>query len=221
MSLCAVAMAKPTATTVLPKRLACCDLLPANARPIRMLPLNELIEQCLNGNAGAENELYARLAPLMFGVCLRYAPNAVEAEDVLQEGFMKMFLHLESYRGQGPLEAWVRRIMVHTALERYRKKALLTVDAPEEDGEELQVPAPAFDDNLSAEMLLELIQALPPGYRLVFNLFAIEGYSHKEIAERLHISEGTSKSQLARARRILQEQVNRLYGFKPHQQQEG
>jgi len=184
-----------------------------------MRPLNELIRECLKGRAEAENELYERLSPPMFGVCLRYAPNSTEAEDILQEGFMKMFLHLESYRGQGPLEAWVRRIMVHTALERYRKKALLTVDAPEEDGQEWQVPAPAFDENLSAETLLELIQALPPGYRLVFNLFAIEGYSHKEIAERLHISEGTSKSQLARARRILQEQVGRLYGFKPHEQE--
>jgi len=127
---------------------------------------------------------------------------------------------LGSYRGQGPFEAWLRRIMVHTALERYRKKALLTVESSEDETIDAQAEAATFDDSLTTEALLELIQALPPGYRLVFNLYAIEGYSHKEIAERLHISEGTSKSQLARARRILQEQVARLYGFKS-QQNEG
>ena len=185
-----------------------------------MLSLNELILECLKGKAGAENELYDRLSPLMFGVCLRYAPNASEAEDILQEGFMKMFQHLGSYRGQGPFEAWLRRIMVHTALERYRKKALLTVESSEDETIDAQAEAATFDDSLTTEALLELIQALPPGYRLVFNLYAIEGYSHKEIAERLHISEGTSKSQLARARRILQEQVARLYGVKS-QQNEG
>ena len=110
--------------------------------------------------------------------------------------------------------------MVHTALERYRKKVLLTVENSEDETIDAQAEAATFDDSLTTESLLELIQALPPGYRLVFNLYAIEGYAHKEIAERLHISEGTSKSQLARARRILQEQVSRLYGFKS-QQQEG
>jgi RNA polymerase sigma factor (sigma-70 family) len=185
-----------------------------------MLPLNELVRECLRGSGSAENELYDRLSPLMFGICLRYAPNATEAEDILQEGFMKMFQHLGSYRAQGPLEAWVRRIMVHTALERYRKKVLLTVENSEDETIDAQAEAATFDDSLTTESLLELIQALPPGYRLVFNLYAIEGYAHKEIAERLHISEGTSKSQLARARRILQEQVARLYGFKS-QQQEG
>ena len=145
----------------------------------------------------------------MYGVCLRYAGSAEEAEDVLQEGFIKVFNKIGSFRGDGSFEGWIRRIFVNTAIEYYRKKIYLQpITEYEEDtleGKYLSVL-----DKLEEKDIIQLVQQLSPGYRTVFNMYVIEGYSHKQIAEALGISEGTSKSQLSRAKQILQDMVKQF-----------
>lgn len=141
----------------------------------------------------------------MFGVCLRYASDYDEAQDLLQEAFIKIYTKLKQYKGKGAFEGWIRRIVVNTALERLRSKIFT-----EEIGEAVKFEFSHSDDlisNLSTQELMKMVQELSPQYRTVFNLYAIEGYNHKEIAELLNISEGTSKSNLSRARVILQGKV--------------
>ncbi len=136
-------------------------------------------------------------------VCLRYAPTTFEAEDIVQEGFIKVFSNIQHFKRDCPLEYWIRKIIVNTALKHLRQKSLLTVSHESEEVENLS----SGDYNLndySMDELLSIIQSLAPRYRMVFNLYAIEGYNHKEIGEMLGISEGTSKSQYSRARAILQ-----------------
>jgi RNA polymerase sigma factor (sigma-70 family) len=156
-----------------------------------------------------QQELYNRFAPKMYGVCLRYASNAEEAEDILQEGFIKVFKKIESFRGDGSFEGWIRRIFVNTAIEHYRKKIYLQ---PITDVEENTVEGNYLNvlDNLAEKDIIHLVQQLSPGYRTVFNMYVVEGYTHKQIAEVLGISEGTSKSQLSRAKMILQEMVKKF-----------
>jgi RNA polymerase sigma-70 factor (ECF subfamily) len=154
-------------------------------------------------------ELYQQFAPKMYGVCLRYAGNAEEAEDILQEGFIKIFNKIGSYRGDGSFEGWIRRIFVNTAIEHFRKKTYLQplteVEENTMEGKYLSVL-----DNLAEKDIIQLVQQLSPGYRTVFNMYVVEGYTHKQIAEALGISEGTSKSQLSRAKQILQDMVKRF-----------
>ena len=156
-----------------------------------------------------QQALYHRFASKMYGVCLRYAGSAEEAEDVLQEGFIKVFNKIGSFRGDGSFEGWIRRIFVNTAIEYYRKKIYLQpITEYEEDtleGKYLSVL-----DKLEEKDIIQLVQQLSPGYRTVFNMYVIEGYSHKQIAEALGISEGTSKSQLSRAKQILQDMVKQF-----------
>jgi RNA polymerase sigma-70 factor (ECF subfamily) len=156
-----------------------------------------------------QQELYNRFAPKMYGVCLRYASNAEEAEDILQEGFIKVFKKIESFRGDGSFEGWIRRIFVNTAIEHYRKKIYLQ---PITDTEENTVEGNYLNvlDHLAEKDIIHLVQQLSPGYRTVFNMYVVEGYTHKQIAEILGISEGTSKSQLSRAKMILQEMVKKF-----------
>lgn len=150
--------------------------------------------------------LYHRYAPKMYGVCLRYASCADEANDMLQEGFIKIFSRINSYRGDGPLEAWMRRIIMNTAIEHLRKKTYMQpITETEEDT--IEDNDLSVLDTLSQKDIINLIQTLPTGYRTVFNLKELEGHTHKEIAKLLDISEGTSKSQFSRARMILQEKV--------------
>jgi RNA polymerase sigma factor (sigma-70 family) len=175
--------------------------------------LDQLIEGCRSGNRKAQELLYKQLASKMLGVCIRYSKDRYEAEDILQVAFVKMFEKIKDYKGEGSFEGWVRRIMVNTSIEFYRKSLRMfpVVDmeyAPEKAIEENQL------SRLNMNDLLGLIKQLSPGYRVVFNMYAIEGYSHKEIAEQLNISEGTSKSQLARARAILQENILKMEGRK-------
>ena len=169
--------------------------------------LTELITGCQSGKRKAQEMLYQLFASKMLGVCMRYATDKMEAEDMLQNGFIKVFGKIKDYRGEGAFEGWVRRIMVHAAIEYYRKnhKMMQLVDMGLA-GEEQSVHAVAAN-SLEAKDLLAMIQTLPPGYKLVFNLYALEGYAHKEIAAMLGISEGASKSQLSRARTILKEMV--------------
>jgi len=156
-----------------------------------------------------QEALYQRYAPKMYGVCLRYAGNAEEAEDILQEGFIKVYNKMSSYRGDGSFEGWIRRIFVNTAIEHFRKKIYLQ---PITEMEENSVEGKYLSvlDNLAEKDIIQLVQQLSPGYRTVFNMYVIEGYTHKQIAEAMGISEGTSKSQLSRAKQILQDLVKRF-----------
>lgn len=141
-------------------------------------------------------------------VCLRYAPTSFEAEDIMQEGFVKVFSNLQNFKRDCPLEFWIRRIMVNTALKLLRQKSLLTVS--HESDEAVNIYSDKVNlSGYSMDELLGMIQSLAPRYRMVFNLYAIEGYNHKEIGEMLGISEGTSKSQYSRARVILQSMLSR------------
>jgi RNA polymerase sigma-70 factor (ECF subfamily) len=151
------------------------------------------------------------LAPKMFGVCLRYSKDYTEAEDNLQEGFIKVFTYLKNFRHEGSLEGWVRRIMVNVSLEKFRKQNVMY---PVEDINIYDSKNFSNDtiEKITASELIELIQELPPRYRMVFNLFVLEGMNHKEISDMMEISEGTSKSNLARGREILKRKVTELYG---------
>lgn len=175
-----------------------------------ILPESQLIKACLRGEASAYEDLYRRYAPKMMVVCKRYVGDYEDAKDLLQEGFMKVFQELHRFRNEGSFEGWIRRIMVNVSLEHYKK-----IVKPNHQLEDITLlndhSQPATDQNiesqLSADELLLLVQALPPAYRMVFNLYVFEGFKHHEIAKLLGIGEGTSKSNLQDARRILQKKI--------------
>jgi RNA polymerase sigma-70 factor (ECF subfamily) len=173
--------------------------------------LKKIIDKCVSGDARAQTELYRLFAPKMFGVCLRYAKDSAEAEDNLQEGFVKVFTYIKGFKHEGSFEGWIRRIMVNVSLEKFRKQHLMY---PVEDVAvyEKHNYSDSILDKIMAEELIELIQQLTPRYRMVFNLYVMEGMNHKEISEEMKISVGTSKSNLARAREILKSKVRELYG---------
>lgn len=151
--------------------------------------------------------LYKYFAPKMYGICLRFAGNEMEADDILQEGFIKIFTKIKEFRNEGSLEGWIRRTIINTAINHYRKNLRY---AKFQDIDDLEVPISNEEniyDKLSKEELVKLVQELPNGYRTVFNLNVLEGYTHKEIGKMLNISDNTSKSQLTRARSILQKKV--------------
>ena len=180
-----------------------------------MSEIKEIIKGCLAGNRRDQELLYRRHAAKLYAVCLQYSGNNEEARDILQEGFIKIFENLDSYKHEGSFEGWMRRITVNTALEKFRSRnSLYRVDdidlVPEPDAE----PDNQDYAGLEAADLLDIIMELPPKYRMVFNLYAIEGYSHKEISEMINISEGASKSNLSRARVILQRRVGSYTGMK-------
>ena len=175
--------------------------------------IDDLMEGCKAGNRTMQEALYAQTSSKMLAVCMRYAKDQMEAEDVLQVGYIKVFQKVKDYRGDGSFEGWIRRIVVNTAIESYRKNLRAMNIVPIEDAYEQ--PSTGFDfSRLGMQDLLKLIQNLADGYRVVFNMYAIEGYSHKEIGETLGISEGASKSQLSRARAILKEQITKMEGIK-------
>lgn len=176
-----------------------------------MLSDEEIIDGCLQGKARFQKLLYRKFAPTMFGVCKRYFNSSDQAEDALQEGFIKVFGKLSDFRREGSLEGWIRRIMVTTSLNYHRnnRKHYFLEDVEDlHDGSE---DVMFNEDTFTRDDLLKTLQGLPPGYKLVFNLFEIEGYSHKEIADMLDISVNTSKSQLSKARRVLQRKLLALY----------
>jgi RNA polymerase sigma factor (sigma-70 family) len=163
----------------------------------------ELIQDCLKNDRKAQRIIYEKYAGRMYSLCLRYVKEMDEAEDVMINGFMKVFDKLIYFKGEGSFEGWIRRIMVNEALMFIRKnKAMyLVVDIEKAD---MEPDYHFLDVNLEVEDLMKMVNNLPIGYRTIFNLYAIEGFSHKEIAEQLNISENTSKSQLSRARTLLQ-----------------
>ncbi|MCA5006033.1 RNA polymerase sigma factor [Sphingobacterium bovistauri] len=161
---------------------------------------------CQAQDKKSQAQLYNFFSKKMFVVCLRYAQTTLEAEDILQNGFIKVFTKHHLFDGKGSLEGWIKRIMVNTAIESYRKSKEKITDSIDEYHENT-IHSHFPSDTTSYQDLLKLIKELPLGYRTVFNLYAIEGYSHKEIAEMLNISEGSSKSQLSRARQVLQHKL--------------
>lgn len=173
-----------------------------------MEQLQQLIEGCITGDRQSQNGLYKLLVPKMFGVCLRYSKSREEAEEILQEGFTKVFEFIHQYKFTGPFEGWVRKIMVNCALQKYRSKrqmhAVVNIDTTSVE----QIGTEDILSRLGTKELLEMVQKLSPAYRTVFNLYVFEGMKHREIAEHLGISEGTSKSNLSDARAFLQKAVS-------------
>jgi len=168
-----------------------------------------LVRRCLKNEFTAFKELYNKYSPKMFGICLRYAKDYHSAEDILQDGFDKIYRNLKKFRFEGSFEGWLKRIMVNTAIEKYRKKVSLYPIVDIGDTERERV----YDNTLNrlqAEEIMNMVNKLSPGYKTVFNLYVVDGYHHKEISQMLGISEGTSKSQLARARYLLQQMIINL-----------
>jgi len=168
----------------------------------------KMIQDCLKGDRRAQKELFDKFAPLMMSICLRYVGDRSTAEDLLQEGFIVLFQKLDTYKGEGSFEGWVRRIFVTTSLMYLRKKDALKMSDDLENARGLASDIPTQMENIGYKELMKLITQLPPGFRTVFNMYVIEGYSHKEIAEELGITETTSRTQLSRARIWLQNKIN-------------
>lgn len=169
------------------------------------MSLEKLISECANRQPAAQEQIYRLFAGKMFALCLKYSRNKEEAEDNLQDGFIQIFDKIKQFKNAGSFEGWMKRIMINTALQKYRDKSTLNVvyDDIEDENVEIEID----EDNISLDDLLKLIQELPNQYRLVFNMYVLDGYSHKEISKELRISEGTSKSNLSRARAILKDKL--------------
>ena len=170
----------------------------------------ELVEGCLKNDKASQEQLYKKFASKMFGLCIRYTNTREEAEDVLQEGFIKVFDKIDRFKHEGSFEGWIRRIMINTALKS-KDKRILKYEHTGLDN----VGEPRFESRVIGELdrkqLMKIIDQLPEGYKVVFNLFAVEGYPHKEIAQMLGISEGTSRSQYSRARQNLIKIIEKIY----------
>jgi len=167
---------------------------------------SDLIKGCIEGDAQMQRLLYDQFSPKMYGVCLRYTENTEDANDVMQEGFIKVYKSLSKFRAEGSFEGWIRRIFINTSIEHYRKKVKLynVTEVQENTIEDSELDAL---DSLATKDILNIVNKLSPGYKQVFNLHVVEGYSHKEIADLLGITEGTSKSQLARAKGVLKKMI--------------
>ncbi len=177
-------------------------------KALKELTEAEIVYRCLQNDTAAQNELYRRYAGKMMGVCMRYARNREVAADIMQDGFVKVFINLKSFKGEGSFEGWIKRIMINTSLKQYQKDLKFKNDVDIEIAHGV-----TFDNNivsnLSVKELMHHIQDLPDGYRTIFNLYVIEGYQHNEIGDMLNISEGTSKSQLSRARNYLMQIIKK------------
>lgn len=171
--------------------------------------LDQVIQECQQNSIRAQEQLYRLLAPKMFAACLKYSRNRADAEDNLQDGFLLIFQKIGQFQFKGSFEGWAKRVMINNVLQRYRSEGifeLVSENMPDVADVEIE------SDDISMDYLLAIIQELPDRYRMVFNLYVIDGYSHKEIAEMLSITDGTSKSNLARARMILKEKIEALQG---------
>jgi RNA polymerase sigma-70 factor (ECF subfamily) len=170
------------------------------------LTLDELIQGCKRKDAKAQGELYKRYSGVLFSICLRYSPSQVEAEDNLQDAFITIFNKAEQFKNKGSFEGWIKRITVNTVLQKYRKQKVFAIkdETQIEDSANEEV----IDAGLPLDYLLSIIQELPERYRLVFTMYVMDGYSHKEIGKLIGISDGTSKSNLARARGILKTKID-------------
>jgi RNA polymerase sigma-70 factor (ECF subfamily) len=162
----------------------------------------DLIKGCIDGDRQMQKMLYQIYSPKMYGVCLRYSENVDDANDILQEGFIKVYKNINKFRSEGSFEGWIRRIFINTSIEHFRKKIKFN-NISEVQENTIEDESIDVFNSLSAKDIIKAIDQLSPGYKTVFNMHVIEGYSHKEIADILEITEGTSKSQLARAKGIL------------------
>ncbi len=171
---------------------------------------DDLIQECIAGNRASQERLYRIFAPKMFAICLRYANDHQSAEDILQNGFIKVFNNLDKFRGDGSFNGWIKRIFVNASIEHYRKVTVTQRFVELDKAYDVSYKEADAVSKLSRKDLLGFIQKLPLGYRTVFNLYAIEGFTHREISQKLSISEGTSKSQLARARAMLQKMLKQV-----------
>ena len=184
---------------------------------------DQIIRGCIEGKRKAFNQLFNNYAPVMLGVCMRYCKNRIDAEDVMQDGFIKVFSQIHKFRSEGSFEGWIKRIMINAAVDNYQAnlKHAFHEDVSEiAESDGLIILAGEDDDlpdgmNIPHKKLMEMIQELPDGYRMVFNLFAIENYNHKEIATLLGISENTSKTQLFKARKALRNKIEASQMTKP------
>ena len=167
----------------------------------------KLIESCIQGDRASQKVLYDRLAPRMFPICIRYIGDKVLAEDILQDGFITLFSKLKDFKGDGSFEGWARRIFVTTALMSLRKKDALKMSDDLDAARGMKAETVSQVQNIGYKELMALVMSMPPGFRTVFNMYSIEGYSHKEIGEMLGISETTSRTQLSRARTWLQNKI--------------
>ena len=177
--------------------------------------LKKLIEKCAKNDRKAQAEVYQIYSGKLYGICLKYSRNREEAQDNLQDGFITIFDKISSYNHKGSFEGWMKRVVVNTALQKYRQKSLLSI-VTEEIPEEIVVEVD--EEIVSMDYLLDIIQQLPDRYRMVFNLYILDGYSHKEIAEELKVSDSTSKSNLSRARVILKEKIEESFQKKTKRQ---
>ncbi|WP_419212445.1 RNA polymerase sigma factor [Maribacter sp. X9] len=166
----------------------------------------QLIKKAISGNRDAQEHLYKKYAPKMLGVCRQYIKDIHFAEDVMVQGFLKMFQKLESFKFEGSFEGWLRRIMIRESISYLRKQQFVVYDDEVYENHQTQEILQSTD--LDTEHIQQLIDALPQGYKMVFVLYTVEGYKHQEIAEMLSISESTSKTQLLKARKLLQEQLS-------------
>ena len=169
-----------------------------------------LVKECLKNSRLAQKELYGKLAPRMYSLCMRYVGNRETAKDILHDGFVVLFSKLETYKGEGSSEGWARRIFINTALMHLRKSDVLKYS--EEIGEAAAdiTVSPSVIEKMEAERLMKLVCRMPVGFRTIFNMYAIEGYTHSEIAKELNITEGGSRSQLSRGRIWLQERLHEM-----------
>ncbi|HBF88492.1 MAG TPA: hypothetical protein DDX39_07615 [Bacteroidales bacterium] len=170
----------------------------------------KLINKCLKGVPSAQKAFYDMFARKMYGICLRFARVEGEADDIMQEGFVKVFTKLDTFRHEGSLEGWVRRIIVNTAISYIKKNSDYKVEVDLNNIGETEIVEDEAISNLSKEELIKMIQLLPERKRMVFNLYVYEGYCHKEIAEMLDITESTSKAQLSKAKQILKEKLEKI-----------
>ncbi len=174
------------------------------------MTLEQLIHECTKQNTKAQEQLYRLLAPKLFAVCLKYSRNYEEAQDNLQEGFLILFEKINQFKNIGSFEGWAKRIFINFILQQYRKQNVFEIISENiVDDAEIEID----EENISLEFLTQIIQELPDRYRLVFNLYVLDGYSHKEIADLLNITIGTSKSNLARAKAILKNKIEVYKNF--------
>lgn len=171
---------------------------------------DDMLRGCKANEEQAQKCLFERYSRIMTGVCMRYADSYEEAQDIVQDGFIKVFMKIEMFTGKGSLEGWIRRIMVNTSLDYLRSIKNMRFTVAVEDVQSKLSVSQKIVGELQAEDLLRIVQSLPKGYRTVFNMYAIEGYSHKEIGKELNVSENTSKSQYSRARSILQKKLEEI-----------
>ena len=168
--------------------------------------LEQLIQKCKRNDTKAQSEIYKLFSSKLFAICLKYSRNHAEAQDILHDAFLVIFKKITQFKSKGSFEGWLKRIVINTALQRYRKKGVLEI-VNEELIEDVKVEID--NDDVNIDFLLKCIQELPDRYRLVFNLYVLDGYSHKEIAKMLNITTGTTKSNLARARMILRNKIEK------------